>query len=108
MSEYSEILDNQLSDYRQMLSAARASIDQLTRERDDLRDWMKCANQFAWAHEHKCPRHDADEPCNCGLDQFLGRPRPYIESWKSSIEKVEQELAAVKRGYAESIEARTR
>lgn len=79
----------------------------LRKERDDLRDWMKCANKFAWSHETTCPRHDADEPCKCGLDQFLGRPRLYIESWKARVETLEKELAEVRRGYTESIEART-
>ncbi len=74
-----------------MLALLQEDNAKLTKERDDLRDWMKCANQFAWAHERICPRHDSDKTCTCGLDQFLGRPRPTIESWKSKIQQIATE-----------------
>lgn len=51
----------------------------------DLHDWIKCANQFMWAHEHDCPRSKEDAPCSCGLDQFLGRPRPFLESYRAQV-----------------------
>jgi hypothetical protein len=65
--------------------------------------WIKAANQFAWAHEHGCPRYTRDAPCNCGLDQFLGRPKPFIESYKTSIAELEdklKKLAAIAGGHA--------
>lgn len=103
-----EILENQLSDYRQMLSETRAKIEHLTKERDDARDWIKAANHFAWAHERNCPGYtNGGSHCTCGLDQFLGRPRPYIESWKARAEKAEKDLDSLRSSYAESIQART-
>lgn len=80
----------------------------LRKERDDARDWIKAARQFAWAHERNCPGYtQGGAHCTCGLDQFLGRPRPYVESWKDQVAALETELATVRRRYAESIEART-
>lgn len=72
-----------LARLRSQLAAAETRADERQRERDDLRDWMRAANQFAWAHEQTCPRHDADLPCNCGLDEFLARPKRVIESVKT-------------------------
>lgn len=86
----------------------RQKIQRLTKERDDARDWIKAANQFAWAHERNCPGHThGGAHCTCGLDSFLSRPRPYIESLKARAEKAEADLASIRRGYADSIEART-
>jgi hypothetical protein len=65
--------------------------------------WIKAARQFAWAHEHGCPRYTGDGPCNCGLDQFLGRPKPFVESYKTSIAELEgklKKLAALAGGHA--------
>ena len=59
---------------------------------DDLTGWIKAANQFAWAHERNCPRHDGDAECVCGLDAFLSRPRPFLESLKARIAELEAEL----------------
>lgn len=67
--------------YRLELAAAR-------RERDEARWWIQAANQFAWAHERTCPRHDADAVCDCGLDDFLSRPRPFVESYKAIIQRL--------------------
>lgn len=55
----------------------------------NLEAWMKAANQFAWAHEKHCPRHDRDEPCNFGLHDFLSKPRPFIESFQKRIAELE-------------------
>jgi hypothetical protein len=65
---------------------------ELYRRVSELTDWIKAANGFAWAHERTCPRHDADAPCNCGLDQFLSRPRPTIESYAAQVAELEREL----------------
>jgi hypothetical protein len=61
----------------------------------ELRDWIRAANQFAWAHERTCPRHDADDPCNCGLDAFLSRPRPVIESFRAQLDAANRVRNAV-------------
>lgn len=64
----------------------------------NLKDWIVAAHQFMWAHEKTCPRHDADLPCDCGLDEFLGRPRPFIEGHKARIATLEASRdAAVER-----------
>jgi hypothetical protein len=60
----------------------------------DLRSWIKAANQFAWAHERDCPRRVSDDACACGLDEFLGRPRPFIESYQQRISELEGQLEA--------------
>ena len=69
-----------------MLALLQEDNAKLTKERDDARDWIKAANQFAWAHERNCPGYThGGAHCNCGLDTFLGRPRPYVDSWRSEL-----------------------
>lgn len=51
----------------------------------ELAGWMKAANKFAWAHEMGCPRRETGSACDCGLDLFLSRPRPVIESFQSQL-----------------------
>lgn len=70
-------------------AALQAKLTQAQERVAELTDWMKTANGFAWAHERTCPRHDGDAPCNCGLDQFLARPRPTIESFKARLKLLE-------------------
>lgn len=55
-------------------------IHTLEAENEELRDWMRAANRFAWAHERGCPRAESDAACACGLDAFLSRPRAVVES----------------------------
>lgn len=62
----------------------------------ELEAWIKVANQFAWAHETDCPRRAGDHPCSCGLDQFLGRPKPFIESYKQQLGELETEIRELK------------
>lgn len=64
-------------------ASSRASVAESVNE--TLRDWIKAANQFAWAHERHCPRHDSEAACTCGLDSFLSRRRPFIESYKEEL-----------------------
>ena len=60
-----------------------------------LQDWMRAAHQFAWAHERACPRHDADAPCNCGLDEFLSRPKAVTESVRDLRATVQAQQATI-------------
>ena len=89
---------------------AQARIDlkaenaRLRAELADYRDWTKLANGFAWAHENDCPRHNADEACTCGLDQFLARPRPTIESFRTEFAKLRAELAEAMDALSENVE----
>lgn len=59
----------------------------------DFANWLKLSRRFAWAHERSCPRHDADLPCDCGLDAFICAPRPVIAS---ELEAKDAEIAALK------------
>jgi hypothetical protein len=55
----------------------------------DLRDWMRCADGFAWAHEHGCPRKTSgEEACNCGLDAFLSQPRKVMGGYRDTLKKI--------------------
>ena len=54
----------------------------LEAENAQLRDWMRCANEFTWSHERTCPRRNSDATCTCGLDEFLCRPRHVIKSFR--------------------------
>ncbi len=80
-----------------MLNLLLEENESLRKKLADTKDWMKCANQFAWAHERNCPRREGGD-CNCGLDQFLGRPRPYIESWKSQLADLETRCKSLDEG----------
>lgn len=69
---------------RDLLTEVRA----LREAKEHLEDWMRAANQFAWAHERDCPRHDTDAPCTRGLDTFLSRPRVVVESVRALREEI--------------------
>ncbi len=62
-----------------------------------LKDWVKAANQFAWAHEHYCKRNTTGDSCTCELESFLSRPRPFVESYKQQIASQAEEIAELMR-----------
>ena len=64
-------------------------IEELEQRIAELTSWIKAANQFAWVHETDCPGRKSGSLCTCGLDQFLGRPRPFVESYKDRIAELE-------------------
>ena len=75
-------------------------IAELKVEQERLSSWIKAANQFAWAHERDCPRRELGGACTCGLDQFLGRPKPFVESFKAENERLNAELSATREQLA--------
>ena len=81
-----------LDDVRYLIAERK----RIAEERDAARKWIKAAHRFAWAHEHSCPRHDSDSDCNCGLHEFLSRPRPVVESYESELSALRAELAQVR------------
>ncbi len=68
---------------------------------EELYSWIRAANSFAWVHEETCPRASSDEPCNCGLDSFLSRPRPSVLAYKTRIAELEKELEQSRRAFIE-------
>lgn len=83
------LVDHKAMSGRQVIEII-VSHEQLRAENERLKDWMRAARQFAWAHERTCPRRVTDGDCNCGLDEFLGRPRPYVESFRDEIKRLQE------------------
>lgn len=65
----------------------------------NFESWCAAARQFMWAHEHSCPRR-TEGTCNCGLDSFLSRPRPFVESYKQRIAELTASLATAQAQLA--------
>jgi hypothetical protein len=92
-----DILLHEAEDERNEFRAKLADVEQA---KQNLSDWIKAANQFAWAHERTCPRRTANEACNCGLDAFMCRPRPFIESLKQRADSAEARAAKAEQDVA--------
>jgi hypothetical protein len=69
-----------------------------------LKSWIKAAKQFAWAHETGCARGTSEGACTCGLDQFLGRSKMFVESYQAEVARLKQlevENAALREAHSE-------
>lgn len=87
-------------------------VHELERKLAEFESWVKAANQFAWAHEKSCPGYFfGGAQCICGLNQFLGRPRPFVESYKSQLEEARRKIANLegdKKALQMALESNTR
>ena len=81
------------------VAALTAKITELGRDLAAAKMWIAASRKFALSHERFCPRwNEPDGDCNCGLHEFLSRPRPIVDELTAKAEALDA-LAENLRGF---------